>query len=281
MCHISASLGAGEYHCQQGRCGHHAWAGRDLPQQLLQAPFASISPQECGAIHAAGLPTTMLVTWPDPWPWGHRLQLQRLLVLWPKNSALLSSPFFPFPPSLFPSSPLLSPALPSLFSLSFSCSCPSSRLLSVCLVSLSLTPLPCLLYLSEGCLSVSAPPAPGDGGVGLAPRWQPQALPLSLDPVSVGLSPLSFLRTPSSCFPFVPQPPSPPPWSPPPPPPPPPSETSKNVREKPSQPRSVGAWLDLHARLWAAWWYAPLRPSWQLLPLPTSLPTTPLWVTGP
>lgn len=73
----------------------------------------------------------------------------------------------------------------------------------------------------------------------------------------MGLSPLSFLRMLSSCFPFVPQPPSPPPWSPPPPPPPPPSETSKNVREKPSQPRSVGAWLDLHARLWAAWWYAP------------------------
>lgn len=96
----------------------------------------------------------------------------------------------------------------------------------------------------------------------------------------MGLSPLSFLRMLSSCFPFVPQPPSPPPWSPPPPPPPPPSETSKNVREKPSQPRSVGAWLDLHARLWAAWWSAPLRPSWQLLSFPTSLPTTSLWVPG-
>lgn len=194
----------------------------------------------------------------------------------PLLSFLSLSFSFSFP---FLSSPLPCPALSLLLVLPVFLS--FSRLLSVCLVSLSLTPLPCLLYLSEGCLSVSAPPAPGDGGVGLAPRWQLQALPLSLDPVSVGLSPLSFLRTPSSCFPFVPQPPSPPPWSPPPPPPPPPSETSKNVREKPSQPRSVGAWLDLHARLWAAWWYAPLRPSWQLLPLPTSLPTTPLWVTGP
>lgn len=139
--HISASLGAGGYHCRQGRRGHHAWAGRDLPQQLLQAPFASISPQECGAIHAAGLPATMLVTCPDPWPWGHRLQLQRLLVLRPQNSALLSLLFLS---SLLPC--LLSPPCPSLCVLVPLLSLPPS--LSVCLVSLALTALPCLLCLS-------------------------------------------------------------------------------------------------------------------------------------
>lgn len=192
-------------------------------------------------------------------------------MLWPSTSALLCLLLLSLSPSLL-SFPLFFPALPCPFSLSLSlCPCPCSPP-TVSLSGLSGSDTPSLsppfVCLSEGCLSVSAPPVLGGGGLGLAPRWQPQALPLSLDPVSVGLSPLSFLRTPSSCFPFVPQPPSPPPWSPPPPPPPPPSETSKNVRKKPSQPRSVGAWLDLHACLWAAWWYAPLRPSRQLCHFP-------------
>lgn len=114
-----------------------------------------------------------LVTWPDPWPWGHSLQLQRLLVLWPSISALLcllllllfSLSFFIF---------LFFPALPFSLSLSLCpCPCPPPP---VSLSGLSCSDTPSLsppsVCLKDVCLSQPLQPL----GVGVW-GWLPDGSP--------------------------------------------------------------------------------------------------------
>lgn len=174
---------------------------------------------------------------------GIQQHLRRLLPCW--SSSLLPSSHTPAPYAwlslaFLPLPAPLAPALPWRSALALG-------------LSLALT-LPCPFSLSGGllvpvtlCLCVLAPLAPGTGVCGPAPCGQagpcvpiPAGLPDSGSPV-----PLSYFRTPSSCFPFVSPSPLllPPPSLPPPPPPPPPSEKSKNVRAKtlPAQQRGGSA----------------------------------------
>lgn len=116
------------------------------------------------------------MTWPDPWPWGHSLQLQRLLVLWPSTSALLCLLLLSLSPSLL-SFPLFFPALPCPFSLSLSlCPCPCSPP-PVSLSGLSGSDTPSLsppfVCLKDVCLSQPLQPL-GAGVWGWLPDGSPR-----------------------------------------------------------------------------------------------------------
>lgn len=143
-----ASLGARGTTVGKGTAGTVPGLGGTYLSSFSRPRLLAFLLRSVGPFMLQACPST-LVTWPDPWPWGHSLQLQRLLVLWPSTSVLLcllllflfSLPFFLLLSSSLPC-PVPSPC-PSLCVL-----VPALLPLSVCLVSHALIPLPCLLHLS-------------------------------------------------------------------------------------------------------------------------------------